>query len=592
MPLPFLWLPALVLLFALSGGGSALADTGRDDLTPLRVQLQWVHQAQFAGLYMARERLHFQQRKLAVTLLPLSPGEDPLASLREGRADIAVTNLNDALRQDVTGPAIVNVAQLFAEGGLNVLCRISQGVIRPADMVGKRIGVWGIGDERMVAAMLGLLDIPASAVELVDQAPDGADLVSGEVDCATAMTYNEQLRIRRAGVPQDDLIILRPEQFGLANVEDGLYVRADRLDDPQFRAQLVAFIHALRLGWHEVRLAPTLAVEAVMRANPELDRAFQLQMLEAVLRLIPEDPAAFGRLDLEDFQRQYRLASAGADTPSADSLWTYRVMNALARQDGVLSAYTPPTLFYVDEFASQLAFKLMVYFGVFAYALTGVLEAINRGYDFWGRLVLAMLSGVGGGTLRDLIIGVQREPYYYVADPTYPSGILLVTLLVSLIVFTFPSLPETRGFRTLKSYSDMIGFCVLATTGAVIAISADMPWFWAPVCAALTCAGGGMLRDIVINREPQTLKGVIYEEVALVGGLFVAAGLFVANSFEHTFLPVWLSVGGGLALMFLLKWLIHHYHWVYPHREATLQKPAPPAEKQQKGEQIGQAETG
>ena len=221
-----------------------------------------------------------------------------------------------------------------------------------------------------------------------------------------------------------------------------------------------------------------------------------------------------------------------------------------------------------EQFVTHCVFQYLVFFGVFVYALTGLLEAINRGYDIWGRLVLAMLSGVGGGTLRDLIIGLERQPFYYVADITYPLGILSVVLLVSALVWWFPNLPSTKGFKVVKSYSDMLGFSFLAITGAVIAISANMPWFWAPICAALTCAGGGMLRDIVINREPLTFRGVVYEEVAVVGGLFVVAGLFLANAYEHEPLPVWLSVSGGILVVFILKWLIHHYGWRYPVREA------------------------
>lgn len=55
--------------------------------------------------------------------------------------------------------------------------------------------------------------------------------------------------------------------------------------------------------------------------------------------------------------------------------------------------------------------------------------------------------------------------------------------------------------------------------GAMLALAAGMAWFWAPICAALSCAGGGVLRDVLVNQEPHTFKGVIYEEAAIVGGL-------------------------------------------------------------------------
>jgi NitT/TauT family transport system substrate-binding protein len=536
---------------------------------PLKVQLQWFDQSQFAGFYVAHARKHFQQEGLDVELLPLQLGDDPVSVLQTNGADIAISNLNNARGAALRGPGVTNIAQIFSRSGLQVLCRISQGVVRPDDMIGKKVGIWGIGDEHLVEGMLDALDIPRSQVEFVRQKPNGEDLVAGNVHCATAMSYNESISVLNAGVPLSDLIVLRPEDFNLANIEDGLYVQTARLSDPAFQQTLVRFVRALRKGWEDARIAPTLAVEAVLRVAPELDRDFQHQMLEEILNLIPEDPERFGILDLKRFNAQtenYRFADA--EKTWQKDVWTFSVVNALATTDGKQALYTPSTIHYVDQFVSHPFFKALLYFGVFAYALTGVLHAIGRGYDVWGRLVLGMLSGVGGGTLRDIIIGIERQPFYYVADVTYPLGILLVVLFVSVLVWAKPELPASKGFKHLNSYSDMIGFTVLAVTGAVIAISADMPWFWAPICAALTCAGGGMLRDIVINREPLTFRGVIYEEVALVGGIFLVLGLYLSNELEHFPHPVWISVAGSMLLVFILKWMIHHYNWRYPVREA------------------------
>ncbi len=553
---------SLFLIFILLVAGPIRAEGDS-----LRVQLQWYHQSQFAGFYVAEARKHFYEEGLDVEILARSTDEDPISILQSGRADIAVSNLNNAYGSLARGPSVTNVAQIFERSGLQVLCRISQGVVRPTDVIGKKIGVWGIGDENLVASMLARLDIPLDQVEIIRQRPDGKDLIDGSVQCATAMSYNESVSVLNAGIPISDLILLRPEQFDLANIEDGLYVLTERLDDPQFRAALVRFIRALRKGWDDARIAPTVAVEAVLRTRPDLDRQFQHRMLEEILSLIPEDHERFGILDLKQLDQQATQMKAHASGMGwVDQIWTYQIIEDLLEEDGLHAPFTAATIYYVNQFVSNSAFIILVFFGVFAYALTGVLEAINRGYDIWGRIVLAMLSGVGGGTLRDLIIGIERQPFYYVLDPTYPIGILLVVLVVSLFVWLKPDLPNTKGFKVVKSYSDMLGFTFLAITGAVISVSADMPWFWAPICAALTCAGGGMLRDIVINREPVTFRGVVYEEVAVLGGLFVVFGLFISNYFEHSPEPVWLSVGGAMVLVFVMKWLIHHYHWRYPVR--------------------------
>ena len=111
---------------------------------------------------------------------------------------------------------------------------------------------------------------------------------------------------------------------------------------------------------------------------------------------------------------------------------------------------------------------------------------------------------------------------------------------------------------------DVIGFSVLATAGAMIAIISDLHWLWAPICAALSCAGGGMLRDIVINNEPATFKGVIYEELAVVGALVFVAGLMVANHYELTSIPVYVSIVATVCLIMLLRVLVYRYHIKYP----------------------------
>jgi uncharacterized membrane protein YeiH len=125
-------------------------------------------------------------------------------------------------------------------------------------------------------------------------------------------------------------------------------------------------------------------------------------------------------------------------------------------------------------------------------------------------------------------------------------------------------LHHSPKFKKLKLFVDVIGFSVLATAGAMIAIIANLHWLWAPICAALSCAGGGMLRDIVINNEPATFKGVIYEEIAVVGALIFVGGLMIANYYEHTSIPVYITIFATVSIVILLRTLVYRYHIKYP----------------------------
>lgn len=73
-----------------------------------------------------------------------------------------------------------------------------------------------------------------------------------------------------------------------------------------------------------------------------------------------------------------------------------------------------------------------------------------------------------------------------------------------------------------------------------------------------------MLRDIVINNEPATFKGVIYEEIAVVGALIFVAGLMIANYYEHTSIPVYVTIAASVSTIMMLRMLIYRYHIKYP----------------------------
>jgi NitT/TauT family transport system substrate-binding protein len=553
----------LLSVACLLAGASFAAPPG---IEPLRIQLLWSHQTQFAGFYVAEVRKHFEREGLEVQLLEGGPGINPMLMLQQGKADIAVAWLSDAWAHSESGRRVTNVAQVFSGSALTLVCRISAGIYTSQDVHGKRIGVWDLGDQYLVRAMLERLSIPQDSVELVRQRPDGRDLIDGTVPCATAMAYNEQLKLIAAGVPASDLLILSPEAFGIAHVEDGLYVRTDRLASPEFQDQLARFVRALRRGWHEARLAPTLAIETVIRKNPALDRAHQQQMLESVLEMLPKEERLFGQFELPRYDSAVKtLLSHGSASFSAEppQIWTHKVWSRVRELDGNTSTLSDATKHYAMVMVTSPAFKLLVLIGVLTFALSGVLVAIDRGYDFWGRLILAFLSGLGGGTLRDFLIGRERLPIFYTQELIYPVGIFVVVLGVSLLSMVYRDMHRTATFTKVKSYADFFGFAILAITGAQIAIAANLSWIWAPICAALTCAGGGMLRDIVMNREPATFLGVIYEEIALIGALVMVAGLWVANHFEHSALPVQVSLIGSIGLIVVMRLIVHRFDLQY-----------------------------
>lgn len=149
--------------------------------------------------------------------------------------------------------------------------------------------------------------------------------------------------------------------------------------------------------------------------------------------------------------------------------------------------------------------------GVIVFALSGVILACRTRMDPFGMLVLAAVTGIGGGTLRDLVLGV---PVFWVVDPTY-LWVILITVGVSIIGFHYIH----RLSRGILPVADAFGLALFAVIGAHKALSLEASGVVAVLMGLLTGTGGGMVRDILARRVPMVLREQIYATAAIVGGV-------------------------------------------------------------------------
>ncbi len=528
-------------------------------LPTLRIQLGWIDQAQYAGFYVAEKKGYFAAEGLNVITLPGATDVDPMKAMSAGQADVVVAQLSAALRNSSPDHPLTNIAQIFHGSPLLLMCRASADIHRLEDVVGKTIGVANWGDGDIVKAMLKTVTPQDTVTRYVPRGDSGTELVDRSADCISGMTYNEYHRVIEAGVPAQDLLLFHPESYGINDTEDGLYVFAHRLKDPAFVDQLARLVRALKHGWEEARQHPASTVTLVLQQNPSLDRVHQAQMLESVIELLPEKDIGYFDLDSlrqVDWPREQR-----------DGIWTHAVWNRLQELDNNRPLITRATLYYAKLAQQTEVFHLVLLFGICFFALAGSLNAIQQGYDLWGRLIIALVSALGGGILRDLFIGGPRLPFEFLQHPTLPAAVLSVVVVISGVVAGFPAFCASRSWQHLTQFSKSIGFGILTTFGAMVPISAGLEWYWAPVCAAMTCAGGGIISDIICNREPRNFSGKIYEEVAVVGALLLVLGLVVASRFEHSSTAVNLvfvatAIVAGALLYFVDKYQIRYPRWL------------------------------
>jgi uncharacterized membrane protein YeiH len=357
------------------------------------------------------------------------------------------------------------------------------------------------------------------------------------------MLYNEYWTVLRSGIAPTDLMMVRFGEQGLGMLEDGLYVRRASLDSPEFRRRLAAFVKASAEGWQQARDNPEEAIALTLTRAPGLDAVHQRRMLEAILNLIPADKP-FGLLSLADFERSVDILASGnkdaaAIRGAAADAWTH----AIWYQAGLApeTAFTESTRHHLAASVSSTWFYALDLIGTAAFGLAGFMRARQRRYDLWGAFVLTSLPAVGGGTLRDLLIGGDRSPPFILQDPTYMYVVMAVVALGTLCSrFMTAEVTESARFNRALAIFDTIGLATFTVVGAKVALMAGLAWYWVPICAAVTCSGGGMLLDVVTGREPRTFQGELYESVAIGGGLLLYAGLKLANDYEHS---TWLVTG-------------------------------------------------
>ena len=149
--------------------------------------------------------------------------------------------------------------------------------------------------------------------------------------------------------------------------------------------------------------------------------------------------------------------------------------------------------------------------GTAVFALTGAISAAKKRFDIFGMIVLAALVGLGGGTLRDVILG--RLPVFWVRDPSE----LLNTTLVAVI--SFFALPWFERKKQIFLWADALGLATFAVVGTGVAIEQQVSLWLAPLFGVFSACFGGLLRDVIANDRPLILYGELYASAAFLGGV-------------------------------------------------------------------------
>lgn len=179
----------------------------------------------------------------------------------------------------------------------------------------------------------------------------------------------------------------------------------------------------------------------------------------------------------------------------------------------------------------------MDYAGIVVFAISGALVASRKCLDPVGFALIATVTGIGGGTLRDLLLGL---PVFWVHQPSY----VVVCVVVALVVYLIAPYIEYR-YRVLL-WADAAGLSLFSVLGASLSIDAGFNGVIAVVMGLLTATFGGLIRDVLCGEIPLILRREIYATAALWGALVFAL-------LDSLSLPYPLAELGGIVSCFIVR---------------------------------------
>ena len=310
-----------VLLAGCAGSGGTDdtdgGDGGDGDLTPVKLQLQWLPQAQFAG--------YFEEEGLDVEIIPSGGDIVPQDALANGDVDFAIAWVPKVLGSIEAGANLTDIAQIFQRSGTLQVSWADSGIESVADFEGKTIGSWGFGNEWEIFAAMAAEGLDSTTVQIITQDFNMNAFLQGDIDAAQAMTYNEYAQLLET-VDPDTGELYQPEDFNVisyqdtvgAMLQDAIWADTERLEsDEEYAETAVAFLKAVVKGWLFARDNPEDAAAITLENGSAWGPSHELWMMNEINKLIWPSPDGIGIIDEAAWQQTVDGALAAVNETGA-----------------------------------------------------------------------------------------------------------------------------------------------------------------------------------------------------------------------------------------------------------------------------------
>jgi NitT/TauT family transport system substrate-binding protein len=295
------WTVALLLLSV--GLVAACAPRwANGQLDEVNVQLKWLHQAEFAGFYVAQEKGYYAEENIRATLLPGGLGVDSVARVTSGKADFGVAVPDELLVWRSRGQPIVAIATIYRYNPLVFIAMEDSGIKQPSDFIGQTAAVGASDGELQFVAMIKKLGLDISKVNIMPFDLHYADFYGGVADITYVYSTVGLVSMREQGHAVN---LIWPDDYGVHMYSDTLFTTEAMIDE---NPDLVTrFLRATLRGWQQAVEDPEVAAAITQKYALAAYVEFQGEMMKSSVPFIHTGEDHIGWMSAEAWEEMHHL---------------------------------------------------------------------------------------------------------------------------------------------------------------------------------------------------------------------------------------------------------------------------------------------
>ena len=196
----------------------------------------------------------------------------------------------------------------------------------------------------------------------------------------------------------------------------------------------------------------------------------------------------------------------------------------------------------------EIVQQVIEFLGTFAFAISGIRHAAAKHFDWFGGYVCGIAVAIGGGTIRDVMLGATP---FWMTNPFY----MICTALALVFVVIFSK--HMEGLRNTWFVFDTLGLALFTIAGIQKSLAYGQPFWVAIIMGCITGSAGGVIRDVLLNNEPVIFQREIYAMAAVLGGVTYWILAEIGS-------PIEVTVISSFLVTCLMRFLAVRYHLSLP----------------------------